>query len=81
MVDPRLGIANVTRWTQVITDNELFVSMLSAYLLHEYPGFPVFHKDTFRQAYLTVIGDSALHYLLMRLWQRLVCVLYPLGNH
>ena len=49
LVDPRLGMADVTRWTHVITDNKLFVSMLSAYLLQEYPGFPVFHKDTFLQ--------------------------------
>ena len=55
LVDPRLGMADVTRWTQVITDNKLFVSILSAYLLQEYPGFPVFHKDTFLQA--LVDGD------------------------
>lgn len=55
LVDPRLGMADVTRWTQVTTDNKLFVSMLSAYLLQEYPGLPVFHKDTFLQA--LVDGD------------------------
>ena len=56
LVDQRLGLANVTRWTQVITDNELFMSMLSAYLLQDHPGFPVFHKDTFLQA--LVEGDG-----------------------
>ena len=55
LVDPRLGMVNVTRWTQVITDNKLFASILSAYLLQEYPGSPVFHKDTFLQA--LVDGD------------------------
>lgn len=55
LVDPRLEMVNVTRWTHVISDNTLFVSMLSAYLLQEYPGFPVFHKDTFLQA--LVDGD------------------------
>lgn len=55
LVDPRLGLVDVTRWTQVTPDNELFVSILSAYLLQEYPGFPVFHKDTFLQA--LVDGD------------------------
>ena len=37
LVEPRLGMADVTRWTQVITDDKLFVSILSAYLLQEYP--------------------------------------------
>lgn len=55
LVDPRLGRVDVTKWTVVITDNKLFISMLSAYLLQEYPGFPVFHKDTFLQA--LVDGD------------------------
>ena len=56
LVDPRLGLVDVTRWTQVITDNKLFASMLSAYLLREYTGFPVFHKDTFLQALID--GDG-----------------------
>lgn len=56
LVDARLDAVDVTRWTMVITDNELFVDLLSAYLLREYPEFPVFHKDTFLQA--LVDGDQ-----------------------
>lgn len=55
LVDSRLSAVDVTRWTNVITDNNLFAALLSAYLLREYPGLAVFHKDTFLQA--LVDGD------------------------
>lgn len=55
-IDPRLSIVDVTRWTSVIVDNDLFASLISAYITYEYPAFPVFQKDIFLEA--MVSGDG-----------------------
>lgn len=55
LVDSRLDAVDVTRWTRIISDNELLVAILSAYLMQEYPGLTVLHKDTFLRA--MVDGD------------------------
>jgi hypothetical protein len=49
-VDRRLSSVDVTRWTTVITDNDLFVALLSSYFVHEYQSIPAFHSGIFLQA-------------------------------
>ena len=55
-VDPLLPAVDATKWTSVISDNDLFMALLSAYFLHGYPANPVFQKDTFLEA--MVNGDD-----------------------
>ncbi|KAK3358721.1 hypothetical protein B0T25DRAFT_599547, partial [Lasiosphaeria hispida] len=47
IIDPRLSQIKASRWTTVISDSDLFSKLLHAYLLHEYPTYPTFHKDYF----------------------------------
>lgn len=56
LVEPRLSNVDVTKWTTVISDNDLFKTLLSAYFIYEYPTYPAFQKDIFLQA--LVEGDT-----------------------
>lgn len=47
IVDPRFSKIRASRWTTVISDDDLFRKVLHAYLLHEYTTFAFFHKDCF----------------------------------
>lgn len=55
-IEPLLSTVDVSRWTSVMSDNDLFVALLSAYFVHEYPTYPVFQKDIFLRA--MVEGDD-----------------------
>ncbi|KAK1252494.1 hypothetical protein MKX08_003681 [Trichoderma sp. CBMAI-0020] len=50
VLDPLIDLVKPSNWTAVIADDRLMRTLLRAYLLHEYPTFPVFHKDIFFQA-------------------------------
>jgi hypothetical protein len=50
VLDPLIDHIKPSKWTTVITDDHLMRTLLQAYVLHEYPTFPVFHKDIFFQA-------------------------------
>ncbi|KAM0457974.1 hypothetical protein ACHAO4_002695 [Trichoderma viride] len=50
VLDPLIDLVKPSEWTAVIADDRLMRALLRAYLLHEYPTFPVFHKDIFFQA-------------------------------
>ncbi|KAL7917956.1 hypothetical protein ACQKWADRAFT_265301 [Trichoderma austrokoningii] len=50
VLDPLIELVKPSKWTAVIADDRLMRTLLRAYLLHEYPTFPVFHKDIFFQA-------------------------------
>lgn len=50
VLDPLIDLVKPSKWTAVIADDRLMRALLRAYLLHEYPTFPVFHKDIFFQA-------------------------------
>ncbi|KAL9488234.1 hypothetical protein ACSS6W_000511 [Trichoderma asperelloides] len=50
VIDPLIDLVKPSKWTAVIADDRLMRTLLRAYLLHEYPTFPVFHKDIFLQA-------------------------------
>jgi hypothetical protein len=47
LVEPLLAGVNVSKWTDVSSDNDLLRRLVSAYILHEYDWFPVFQKDHF----------------------------------
>ena len=55
-IEPLLSAVDVTKWTSVISDNDLFVALLSAYFFHEYLAYPVFQKEIFLRA--MVDGDD-----------------------
>jgi hypothetical protein len=55
-VDPLLSGVQAASWTSVISDDALFATLISAYLVHEYPTFPAFQKDIFLRA--MVEGDG-----------------------
>ncbi|KAL7790796.1 hypothetical protein V8C37DRAFT_176366 [Trichoderma ceciliae] len=50
LLDPLIDHVKPSQWTAVITDDHLMRTLLRAYILHEYPTFPIFHKDIFFQA-------------------------------
>ncbi|KAM0248381.1 hypothetical protein ACHAQJ_009506 [Trichoderma viride] len=50
VLDPLIDHVKPSKWTTVIADDHLMRTLLQAYVLHEYPTFPVFHKDIFFQA-------------------------------
>lgn len=50
LLDPLIDHLKPSEWTQVATDDHLMRTLIRAYILHEYPTFPVFHKDIFFQA-------------------------------
>lgn len=50
VIDPLIDLVKPSKWTAVIADDRLMRALLRAYFLHEYPTFPVFHKDIFLQA-------------------------------
>jgi len=47
IIDPRFGKLRASRWTAVISDDNLFRKLIHAYFLHEYTTYPNFHKDLF----------------------------------
>ncbi|KKO98434.1 hypothetical protein THAR02_09461 [Trichoderma harzianum] len=50
LLDPLIEHLKPSEWTQVATDDHFMRTLIRAYILHEYPTFPVFHKDIFFQA-------------------------------
>ncbi|OTA00562.1 Zn2Cys6 transcriptional regulator [Trichoderma parareesei] len=50
LLDPLIDHVKPSKWTMVSTDDHLMRTLLRAYILHEYPTFPIFHKDIFFQA-------------------------------
>ncbi|RFU81128.1 hypothetical protein TARUN_1082 [Trichoderma arundinaceum] len=50
VVDPLIDHVQPSKWTSISADDHLMRTLLRAYILHEYPTFPVFHKDIFLQA-------------------------------
>ncbi|ETS03509.1 hypothetical protein M419DRAFT_140849 [Trichoderma reesei RUT C-30] len=50
LLDPLIDHVKPSKWTMVSTDDHLMRTLLRAYILHEYPTFPIFHKDIFLQA-------------------------------
>lgn len=50
LLDPLIDHVKPSKWTMVTTDDHLMRTLLRAYILHEYPTFPIFHKDIFFQA-------------------------------
>lgn len=50
IVDPLIDYIQPSKWTLVSIDDHLMRTLIRAYILHEYPTFPVFHKDIFLQA-------------------------------
>jgi len=47
LVEPRLDRVKPSEWTAVCKDDGLLREILTAYFIHEYHTFPVFHKDYF----------------------------------
>lgn len=47
LLEPLLNDVVASKWTNVISDNYLFRRLLSAYILHQYRGCPVFRKELF----------------------------------
>lgn len=45
--EPRLENARPSDWTNVSKDDVLMRNLLAAYFTHDYPSWPVFHKDHF----------------------------------
>lgn len=50
LLDPLIDHIKPSKWTAVTTDDHLMRTLIRAYILHEYPTFPIFHKDIFFQA-------------------------------
>ncbi|KAL7822712.1 hypothetical protein V8C26DRAFT_179922 [Trichoderma gracile] len=50
VLDPLIDHVKPSKWTMVTSDDHLMRTLLRAYILHEYPTFPIFHKDIFFQA-------------------------------
>ncbi|KAH6607270.1 hypothetical protein Trco_003583 [Trichoderma cornu-damae] len=50
VIDHLVDHVQPSKWTAVASDDHLMRTLLKAYILHEYPTFPVFHKDIFFQA-------------------------------
>ncbi|KAF2651945.1 hypothetical protein K491DRAFT_72640 [Lophiostoma macrostomum CBS 122681] len=49
LVEPLLGEVNPSRWTNVISDKQLYRRLLEAYILFQYSSCPVFQKELFLQ--------------------------------
>jgi hypothetical protein len=47
LVEPRLDRVKPSEWTSVCKDDGLLRDILTAYFMHEYHTFPVFHLDYF----------------------------------
>lgn len=47
IIDPRFGKMRASKWTAVISDDNLFQKLIHAYFLHEYTTYPNFDKDLF----------------------------------
>lgn len=50
LLDPLIDHLKPSEWTLVATDDHFMRALIRAYILHEYPTFPIFHKDIFFQA-------------------------------
>jgi hypothetical protein len=47
LVEERIDLANVSKWTQVTDNPDLLRELLRVYFLYDYPMFAFFHKDLF----------------------------------